>query len=532
MNSSEIFLLLLVAVTSVAALAQRVRLPSSIAFLLGGLGLVFVSDVPQITLNPEWVFIIFLPPLLFEAAYFTSLRDFRANLRPIMLLAVGLVAATSFAVGAVLQHILPGVSWAIGILLGAIIAPPDAAAAISVARNFNMPRRITTVLEGESLINDASGLVIYSFALTALATGGFSPVAAAGSFVWLMLAGAVIGALVGRLYIFVVPIINDVVLSTVCSFLTSYAAYALAEAVHASGVIAVVCAGLVVGWLGPETFTPVGRIKATAVWQTIIFLINGFVFMLIGLQLPEVLAGLRGYTSAELAYYAACVCATVIGLRIVWVFATAYGLRFLFPRLRAKDPYPPWQSVLVVSWTGMRGVISLAMALSLPVTFANGHVFEERNLLIFFAYAIIFVTLVGQGLTLPILLKFLKLDFDALAAEESWLARKYGAEAALQKLSEMQHEKRFAPDLSERVRVHYTERLEALGDGPHTKLYSVLPESERGTRISHACETSLWREVLAAEHDMVVSLRKNFTIGDEVLHEVMNEIDLLRARYG
>lgn len=525
MTATEIFLLLLGVMAVLAAIAHRLHVPSALALLLGGLSIALIPDMPAVALTPEMVFTLFLPPLLFEAAYFTSVRDFRANLRPILFLAIGLVVATSFAVGWVLQAILPGIPLALGVLLGAVVSPPDAAAAVSIARTFHLPRRISTILEGESLINDATGIVIYKFALAALATGGFSASAAAAEFIWLMAGGLAIGWALGLFFMKISPLIRDENISIVASFLVPYAAYVAAEEMHASGVLAVVAAGLVVGWMGPDVMSPRMRLRGVAVWQVVIFLINGFVFLLMGLQLRDILRGLESYSAQDLFLYGAAICWTVIVVRLVWIYVVAYGTRFLFPAIRRRDPYPAWQAVLILGWTGMRGVISLAMALSLPVTV------PERDLLLFLTYGVICVTLLGQGLTLPVMLKGLRLQFDALTDHERWEAHKAAAEAALKCLDALAEQGRHSPATLDRLRAQFYDQLEELGDGPNTRLLvgrrGTVTEQER----QHAQEKAVWNEILALQHDTVVGLRKAYHIGDEVLHEVLHELDLLRARY-
>lgn len=530
MNAAEIFLILLVAVSVVAYLAQRVRMAAPIAFVLAGMALAVVPGFPQFAIPPEMILFLFLPPLLTEAAYFTSLRDFKANLGSIVRLAIALVAVTAVAVAFVVDALLPGAGLALGFVLGAIISPPDAVAAVSMTRHVTIPKRVMTVLEGESLINDATGLVMYKFAVATVVVGTFSLADASLNFLWMVIAGLGIGGLLGGIYMQLFPRIGDMSVSILSTFLVPYASYLLAESVHGSGVLAVVATGLTVGWYAPQRFTPAFRIPAQAVWKMVTFVLNGLVFLLIGLHFPALLSRLTNYSLEQLLTLSLAVSGTAILVRVAWVYMMAYGLRFLFPHVRKRDPYPSWQNVFIVAWTGMRGVVSLATALALPLTIADDSVFPHRDLLIFLAFSVILVTLVLQGLSLPWLVRKLSLTYDGKLLYERWQAKKDAAETAMKRLSELRSDASIQSSALERIISHYQDRLDSLGDGPNTPLTSNEPPTADNHPLIQT-ENRIWKEVLEAERRAVVCQRQTFEISDDVMHEMLEDIDLLHNRF-
>ena len=321
--------------------AQRLRIATPIMFLLGGIMLSLIPGMKPIAIAPEYMLLLFLPPILMEAAFFTSIRDFRKNLRPILFMAIGLVIVTSVAVADTLVALLPGATLALGMLLGAIISPPDAAAATSALKHVRIPKRIQTILEGESLVNDASGLILFQFAVIAIVTGAFSWSDAATDFAWMVVGGAAIGWVFARLFVWIHPHINEPSIAILTTFIPPYAAFMLANEVHASGVIAVVVAGLVVGWHAAEIFTPKFRMPAEIIWKMVVFFLNALAFTLIGLNFIPLLEGLKAYDPWQVTALVAAVCAVCVLVRFVYVFGVAYGQRALSPKLRARDPYPP-----------------------------------------------------------------------------------------------------------------------------------------------------------------------------------------------
>ena len=528
--SSEFVLMLLLVVCVIAVSSQRLNISSPVILLLAGAGLTFVPGFPEITIKPELMLLIFLPPLLMEAAYFTSLRDFKRNMRPILQLAVGLVIATSAAVAWLSVEMIPGMGWAAGFVLGAIASPPDAVAATSILRRTRVPKRITSILEGESLVNDATGLILYKFAVAAVVTASFSFIDAAGQFSWMAASGIILGISVGYIGIRLFPKIQDTSVEIVVTFLLPYIAYSLAESVHGSGVLAVVAAGLVVGWLAPTTFSAEFRIQAGAVWKVVIFTLNALVFLLIGLQLPGTMENLKAYPLSTLVFYAVAVCATITIVRFAWVFIIGYATRILCPASCNKDPYPAWQNMFIISWTGVRGVVSLATALALPFTVASGESFPHRDLIIFLGIVVILFTLVVQGLTLPWLSRKLTLSYDFNLIYEDWNARHMATREALRKIDELSEDATVHNPALLRIRSHYTERLEALGDGPNTPI-TPTEYNDSGQHPIIQGENRIWQEVLSREMDVIMQLRRSFQISDEVMHNLLEDMDLLSRRF-
>lgn len=525
MRDVELILGLLAAVVALTILAERIGIPYPIALVVGGLALGFVPGLPRIALRPELVFLLFLPPLLYYSAWFTSWRDFRANRRPIALLSVGLVLTTTVIVAVVAHRVVPGLPWASAFVLGAIVSPTDAIAATSIAQRLGVPRRVVTVLEGESLVNDATGLVAYRFAVAAVVTGAFSLAEAGVQFVIASLGGIAVGLVVGWLGRFIWNVSADTFITIIISFAPPFAAYFLAESVQVSGVLAVVTAGLIIARRSPLLVTSDSRLQATSVWQTVVFLLNGFAFILIGLQLPRILDALASRSVGSLIGAGFAVSLAVIVARVLWVFPATYLPRLAFPRLRANDPAPPWRPVTVIAWCGMRGVVSLAAALALPVETGAGTPFPARDLVLFLTFCVIFATLVVQGLSLPPLIRALGLHDDGQTDSELARAQLRAAEAALARIEELADEDWAAPEKIERLRAEYLYRIERLG---------VQCDSDGARRAEVADFTAnylrLRRELLSAERREVIRLRDEGTINDEVLHRIERALDLEEAR--
>lgn len=523
------FLIILCIISIVALIAERAKISFPIAFIVAGILLTLIPGMPLTPVNPEFILVIFLPPLLMEAAYSTSLRDLQFNGRPIFLLAFLLVIVTSFSVGYVYYGMVPDATLALGVVLGAIVSPPDAVAATAILKKAHVPKRVVTILEGESLLNDATGLVLYKFAVAAVVTGSFHLLPASGLFLWMVISGAAIGAGVGWIYMALFPRIQEQSVEILASFIVPYVVYILAEMFDSSGVLAVVTAGLVVGWYGPEKFSHSYRLTAEAIWKMVVFVLNGLVFLLIGLEFPSVLSNLWNYSPATLVWYAIVISVTMIVVRMVWVFFGAYVIRFLYPAWRKVDPYPAWQNVFIIGWIGMRGVVSLAIALALPYTLADGSQFPDRSLIIFLAVAAIFVTLVLQGLTLPWMVRHLKFKFNSHVIFEDWHARVTATKRALKRLEELAAEPETYLPAVERVQSLYQDKLKSLGDGPNTPLVDPeMPDSNNHPIIQ--AEHKVWKEVLETERETVVSLRKAYTIGDDVMRQILHEIDVLANR--
>lgn len=520
----EIFVGMLLAVAALAWLARRLHIAYPILFVIGGLLLALVPGVPRVSLNPELVFLFFLPPLLFPAALFTPWRDFRENLRPISLLAVGLVLMTATAI-AFLAHYFMNLPLAAGFVLGAIVSPPDAIAATAIADRLRVPRRIVTVLEGESLVNDATALVAYKFAIMAVVTGTFSLGQASLQFLIVCFGGIALGLAVGWLAAWFHKRVQDAPIEITVSLLTPFAAYLPAERLHLSGVLAVVTAGLYLGRQLPEITDFQTRLDARPVWDTVEFLLNGLVFILIGLQLPKVLVAAASdhLPKTQLITYALIISLAVIVVRVLWVFPATYLPRSLSKRLRARDPYPSWKHVTIVAWTGMRGVVSLAAALALPFQRADGSPFPGRDLILFLSFVIILATLVVQGLSLPPLIRWLGVEDDDSLEHEERQARLAANKAALHRLGEIEEKDPAKADAVKRLRIEYEDRIRQLEA-------TETDRSNRRVRLFSAEYERLSHEGLKQERETILQLRNKDVINDEVLRRIQQDIDLAEAR--
>ena len=540
MPQIEIILGLLLAVAALATLAARLGVPYPILLVLGGSALGFVPGLPSVELDPELVFLLFLPPLLYVSAIFTSWRDFRANIRPISLLAIGLVLMTTFVVGAVV-HTVIGLPWAAAFVLGAIVSPTDAIAATAVAQRLGVPRRIVTILEGESLVNDATGIVAYRVAVAAVVTGAFSIWEAGLQFLVGAAGGVGAGFAVGWLVVWARRHLSeDPSVQNIVSLLTPFVAYLAAEELphslwemlhelygvpgdlHFSGVLAVVTTGLYLGRKGPYIISSGTRLQGYATWELITFLLNGLIFILIGLQLRSVVEGLDEYTAGQLVSYALLTSLTVILVRMIWVFPATYVPRWASRRIRERDPSPPWRSVSVIAWTGMRGVISLAAALALPLQTASGVPFPDRDLIIFLTFCVIFATLVVQGLSLPLLIRALGLEDDRIRDKEETHGRIGIAEAALERLEELADEDWVREDTAERMRGLYSYR--------RNRFASRFEGDTDGVEERSAAYQRLMVELLGAQRLRLVTMRDEGSIGDEVMHRIEHDLDLEESR--
>jgi CPA1 family monovalent cation:H+ antiporter len=520
----EIFVGMLLVVAALAWLARRIHIAYPILFVIGGLALALIPGVPRVTLNPELVFLFFLPPLLFPAALFTSWRDFRENLRPISLLAVGLVLLTIVVI-AFLAHHFMNLPLAAGFVLGAIVSPPDAIAATAIADRLRIPRRIVTVLEGESLVNDATALVAYRFAIMAVVTGAFSLSQAGLKFLIVAVGGIAFGLAIGWLAAAFHKRVQDPPIEITVNLLTPFAAYLPAERLGISGVLAVVSAGLYLGWKLPEVTDYQTRLDSRPVWDTVEFMLNGMVFILIGLQLPTVVkaASSDDLTKGQLIADALIISLAVIVVRIAWVFPATYLPRMLSKRLRKCDPAPSWKHVSIVAWTGMRGVVSLAAALALPLQRADGTPFPGRDLILFLSFVIILATLVVQGLSLPPLIRWLGVEDDDSLEKEERKARLTANKAALGRLQEIAEKDPAKADALKRLRIEYEDRIRQL----------ELPDSNRTGRQLRLFSVEyerLSREGLKQERLTILQLRNQDVINDEVLRHIQQDIDLAEAR--
>ena len=520
METSELILGLLVTVAALSVVARFVGVPYPIMLVIGGVGIALVPGLPEVELDPDLVLAIFLPPLLYSAAFFSSLRDLRADLRPISMAAIALVLATMCAVAVVAHALIDGMPWAVAFALGAIVAPTDPIAATSIARRMGLPRRIVTFLEGESLVNDASALIAYRVAVAAAIGGSFSLGEAAARFVWAVIGGIAIGLVIGRVIAEIRRKLDDVPVEITISLFTGYAAFLPAEAAGVSGVLAVVTAGLVLGWMAPEISSSSMRTQGIPVWQTLVFLLNATLFVLIGLQLRTVIDGLDGTSAATLAWWAIAVCATVVGVRFLFGNTVPYLVRALDRRESQRARRVDWRSRAVIAWGGMRGGVSLAAALALPFETDAGAPFPFRDELIFLTFAVILFTVVVEGLTLPAVARASGLSDDGAEEREEVAARIAAADAALARLDELAEEEWTRDDTVERVRglYQYRQRRFAALDGGGDD--STVIE-ERSVAYQQ-----LVRELLNAQHRALIDLRNQGVISSDVMRRIEREIDL------
>ena len=447
----EILVLLMIAIAAVGVMAKRANVPPAILLVFTGLALALVPGLPAVRLPPELVLLLVLPPLIYSSAVAMSWREFRFNLRPITLLAVGCVVFTTMAAAAA-THWLLGLSWPVGFVLGAIVSPPDAVAPLSIARRMGLPKRILVILEGEGLANDATALILYRFAIVAVSAGAFSFATAAGMFVVIIAGELLWGIAVGWMMLRLRRWVADAQLEIVLSILTPYVAYWPPQHLGGSGVLAAVVAGLYVSWNGLSMISSATRLQGIFFWEVLVYLIEGIVFLMTGLQARTLLVGLGTYSLSALAGSAAVVTVVVILARFVWVYPATYLPRWLIPAIARKDPSPPWQWPFVLGFTGVRGIVSLAAALAIPLTMDSGRPFPDRDLILFLTFAVILVTLVGQGLMLPAVIRLLGLanagdqELHADRTEEL-VARRHAIEAAIKRLDQLAMERGLPDDV-------------------------------------------------------------------------------------
>ena len=523
LHQLQTVILLLIAVLALAAFARKLVIPYPILLVIGGLVLGLIPGVPTLRLDPDVVFLVFLPPILWSAAYFTSWRDFRSNLRPITLLAVGLVLATTAAVAVVAHVWLPGLGWAGAIALGAIVSPPDAVSATAVAKRLGLPRRAVTILEGESLVNDATALILYRAAVMAAVSGTFIVSDTVLDFFIAAGGGVVVGLLVGVVARWALKLMNDSFSEIAVTLLSPYIAWVLAEQAHASGVLACVAGGLYLRQHFSEAVAPTTRIQARAVWDFLVFVLNGFIFILIGLQLGALREAIPSGMFMPLMLSGALVSVTAIVVRLIWVPVAAWIPRVLSPSLRARDPMPAWSGLFIIGWTGMRGIVSLAAALALPLTTAAGAPFPFRAEIILITFSVILATLVVQGLSLAPLIRALNLKEDGTLEREEMQAREHAATAALVRLNEVANEGWTIPEHLDQMRVHYGNRVQRYTkDGTAPECTAETIEIFR--RLRH--------ETLTAERLAVIGLRNDGVISDDVLHRLEHELDVEALQLG
>jgi monovalent cation/hydrogen antiporter len=505
---------------ALAVLSKRVQVPYPIVFIIAGTILAFIPGLPPVNVSPDWIFLAILPPLLFAAGWSTDWLIFRSALRPILQLAIGLVIITTLAVAVLARGIIPGISLASAFALGAIVSPTDAIAATATFQRFMIPRRIVGIVEGEGLVNDATALVIYSYAVAAAASVTFSLSAAAESFVFVAAGGIIVGLAVARAVEFVSRLLSrynltDSLIDNLLLIGTPYITYLTGQAVHVSGILAVAIAGITLSRRSTVAYTPQTRLIGVSVWSLWIYVLNAYMFLVIGLQLRTFMhTGLRFFTLIPAAIAIALV---VIVVRILWVFPTAWIAR-LVPIVRRTDPMPSGSVLALIGWTGMRGIVSLAAALSLPKNFPN------RESIVFITFVVIFVTLVGQGLTLDPLLNLLKLPEEADERHRELEVRLQALDVGLQRIKDMQQQitdPHIQNDLM-RLRGEYETRIAHLRD--------PAASHDHDESTSSDIHTYAEREALRAERDAVRELRDRGEIPDEAFRRIQYDLDLAESR--
>lgn len=519
-----ILLFLLILVASVTALARRFQIPYPIMLVIGGLIVSLIPNMPEVTLSPDIVFLVFLPPLLFAAAYHTSWRDFRSNIVAISLLAFGLVGFTVAALAFAGGWLLPGFDRRTGFVLGALVASTDAIAATAIARRVGLPQRIIDLLEGESLVNDASSLVALEFAVAMMVSNQVPTIA--GGFlrlVYLAAVGVLVGLLAGRLIRWAQARLTDAPIEVTLSLVAPYLAYIAAESLHASGVLATVACGLYLGHKQSRALSTNARLDSAAVWNTLDFVLNGLVFVLIGFQLPHILAGIRNLSLPALLLYGALLAVVLIALRLTWVFAESWVSRAILRLAKRPAPSASAKETFIVGWTGMRGVLALAAAFSLPEVLKDGSAFPQRDVLIFLTFCVILVTLVAQGLSLPFLIRKLGMAATSAPNCEENEARRRMLSAAINHIQDLRSRDHPANEESlADLLHHYQQRLE------EAESTSIARTSDVANYEQYLLLSS---ELRAVERSAILRLRDQNTINDEVLRTLERELDLMDARF-
>jgi Na+/H+ antiporter len=518
----QIFLILLAALAGVALLARRTNVAPAILLLLGGIVLAFVPGMPSLELPPELVLLLVLPPLIYSASVAMSWREFRFNLRPIILLAVGCVIFTAFAVAAA-THYLIGLPWNVGFLLGAIVAPPDVVAPLAIARKLGMPRRILVILEGEGLANDATALILYRFALVAISIGTLSLPKATGIFAVIVVAEILFGAAVGWLSLRARHRARDPQIEITLSLITPYLAFWIPHHFGGSGVIATVACGLYISWNGPLLISAATRLQGIFFWDLVIYLIEGLLFLLTGFQMRLLYEKSKAFPIGDILFATALVTVVIIVARFAWVYPATYLPRILSSRVRKRDPSPSWRTTFVIAFTGVRGAVSLAAALALPFALPSGEDFPYRDLILFVSFGVIFITLVGLGLGLPPVVRWLGVaqdgrDEHAREHESEIAARREALDCALASLDALTDDRELSDEVVKLLRARHETRVNQLPDSLDPDKHDVS-----------ATGTELTRELISAERKFIHALLRDGKITDESRRRIERDLDLEEA---
>lgn len=518
----QIFLILLAVLAGTALLARRTNVAPAILLMLTGIALAFVPGMPSLELPPELVLLVVLPPLIYSASVAMSWREFKSNLRPIILLSVGCVIFTAFAVAAA-THYLIGLPWTVGFLLGAIVAPPDVVAPLAIARKLGLPRRILVILEGEGLANDATALILYRFAVVAITTGMFSLPKATGTFVVIVAAELLFGAAVGWLSLRMRHRARDPQVEITLSLITPYIAFWIPHHFGGSGVIATVACGLYISWNGPLFISAATRLQGIFFWDLVIYMIEGLLFLLTGFQMRLLYEKSKAFPLDDILFATALVAVIVIVARFAWVYPATYLPRLLSKRLRARDPRPSWRTVFVIAFTGVRGAVSLAAALALPFALPGGEDFPYRDLILFVSFGVIFITLVGLGLGLPPVVRWLGVaqagrDEHVREHESEIAARREALGAALASLDAMTDDRELSDEVVKLLRARHEIRANQLPDSLDPDAHDVS-----------VAGTDLTRELIAAERKFIHVLLRDGKITDEIRRRIERDLDLEEA---
>ena len=514
----QILLLLLAVLVAAALIARRLNTAPSIVLVIAGVVLALIPGLPRIELAPEFVLLVILPPLIYAAGVSMSWREFRFNLRPITLLAFGCVIFTAAAVAAA-THFLLGFDWMVGFLLGAIVAPPDVVAPLAIARRLGLPRRLLVVLEGEGLANDATALILYRFAVVAIAAGQFSPMQAGGTFAAIVVGEIVWGIGVGWVSLHMRRWAAEPRVEIVLSLMTPYVAYWVPEHLGGSGVLATVATGLYVSWNGPLLIPSSTRLQGIFFWDLIIYMIEGFVFLLTGLQARTLFEQVERFSLCDIAVATLLTTAIIIVARFIWMFPATYLPRWLSPSLRKRDPSPPWQYPFVLAYTGVRGVVSLAAALAIPLTLANGAPFPDRDEILFITFGVIILTLVGLGLTLPAVIRWLGVARHRAAEyrreyDAELTARHDAMDVGLARLEQIARERNLPEEVASLLKAR-----------EHIRRHQV-PRSLDEDLDLISLGAKLRLELIEAEREYLYDQFRNGKITDESRRRIERELDL------
>ena len=520
----EVLILMLFVIAGTAVVANRLKVPPAILLVITGVVLAVVPGLPAVVLAPDLILLLVLPPIIYSSAVAMSWCDFRFNLRPISLLAVGCVVFTTTAVAAA-THWMLGLSWQVGFLLGAIVSPPDAVAPLAIARRLEVPRRLLVILEGEGLANDATALVLYRFAVAAVSLGSFSFPHAVATFACIVIGEVLWGVGVGWVMLRLRRWVGDPRIEIILSVLTPFVAYWPPQHLGGSGVLATVCTGLYISWNGLRLISAATRLQGIFFWDFLIYVVEGMIFLLTGLQARTLMQHIAGYSWQTLTVSAAVTSLVVIGTRFVWMYPATYIPRWI-PSVKRKDPAPPWQWPFALAFTGVRGLVSLAAALAIPLTIDNGAPFPHRDLVLFLTFTVILVTLIGQGLALPAVIRSLGLANQGRRErhrdrEEEFEARRVALEATLKRLEIVASERHIPEDVLKGLRAHLKGRLRQVidrtdGDVAHWARSELVDDVEL--------------QLLAAERETVNDLYQGGSLKAEARRHIEQELDLREAR--